>query len=517
MPQRARDSRDANRAVRFLLDGEVRTVRDIAPTRTVLQHLREDLGRTGTKEGCAEGDCGACTVVVAELVGRKLRYRAINSCIQFLPTLDGKALITVESLKRGRDGALHPVQQALADGHGSQCGFCTPGFVMSLFGLYKTESAPDRTAVNDALAGNLCRCTGYRPIVDAGSAMYALGHAVPADEQGWLEAPAGSKSPVARAAEAKLAKQLAGLRRRKGLTLSHVSGTFHAPRTSKELAALRLRRPEARILAGGTDVGLWVTKQHRQLGDIIYVGNVADLAGIERTDAGLAIGAAVTLTDAADALVRVFPELNELYRRFASPPIRNAGTLAGNIANGSPIGDSMPPLIALGARVVLRRGDARRELALEDLYLAYQKTALTPGEWVERVIVPARRRELTFATYKISKRFDQDISAVCAAFALELDGDRVRSARVAFGGMAATPKRASACEAALAGREWSRETCEAAATALAQDYTPIGDMRASAEYRLHVAQNLLRKFFLETSGALQDAPSRLYEMESAPA
>ncbi|MGB8436928.1 MAG: 2Fe-2S iron-sulfur cluster-binding protein, partial [Burkholderiales bacterium] len=217
---RVRNAQNANRAVRFVLDGEIRTVRDVDPTRTVLQHLREDLGRTGTKEGCAEGDCGACTVVIAELVGRKVRYRAINSCIQFLPTLDGKALITVESLQRARDGALHPVQQAMADGHGSQCGFCTPGFVMSLFGLYKTDPAPDRSAVNDALAGNLCRCTGYRSIVDAASAMYTLGRAISANEQGWIEAPAGTKSATARTAEAALARQLAGLRRRKGLALA---------------------------------------------------------------------------------------------------------------------------------------------------------------------------------------------------------------------------------------------------------------------------------------------------------
>jgi len=509
-----RNGRNANRTVRFVLDGEVRTVRDVAPTRTVLQYLREDLGRTGTKEGCAEGDCGACTVVVAELAGRKVRYRAINSCIQFLPTLDGKALITVESL--GRGGALHPVQQALADGHGSQCGFCTPGFVMSLFALYKTDPSPDRTAVNDALAGNLCRCTGYRPIVDAARTMYALGRAIPASERGWIEAPAGSKSAAARAAEAGLARQLAALRRRKGVALAHADGTFYAPRTSAELAALRGRLPDARLLAGGTDVGLWVTKQHRRLGDVVYVGNVSDLAAIEESSDAIAIGAAVTLTDAAVVLVRRFPELDELWRRFASPPIRNAGTLAGNIANGSPIGDSMPPLIALRARVVLRRGDARRELALEDLYLAYQKTALEPGEFVERVIVPARLPGLAFAAYKISKRFDQDISAVCGAFALELDGGRIRSARVAFGGMAATPQRAAACEQALSGRSWNGEACEAAAAALGQDYSPISDMRASAQYRLQVARNLLRKFHLETSGALRDAPGRLYALQGVP-
>jgi xanthine dehydrogenase small subunit len=504
-------------AVRFLLDGEVRTVEGVDPTRTVLQYLREDIGRTGTKEGCAEGDCGACTVVIGELDGGgKVRYRSINSCIQFVPTLDGRALFTVESLKERATGALHPVQQALADGHGSQCGFCTPGFVMSLFALYKTEPVPDRTAINDALAGNLCRCTGYRPIVEAGKSMYALGAAIPPAQQDHVRAPAGSKSRAAGKSESDLARALKGLTRRKGLVLQHASGTFHAPRSADELAALRERLPEARILAGGTDVGLWVTKQHRPLGDIIYLGNVADLQQVEVTARGIEIGAAVSLTDAVATLDRHYPELRELWRRFASPPIRNAGTLAGNIANGSPIGDSMPPLIALGTTVALRRGATHRELPLEDLYLAYQKTALQPGEFVERVRVPLPRPGVRCAAYKITKRFDQDISAVCAAFAIELDGATIRSARVAFGGMAATPKRAPSCEAALAGQLWNAATCERAAAAITKDYTPIGDMRASAAYRLKVAQNLLRKFHLETSGALAGAPSRLYDMEGVP-
>jgi len=520
-PRRAGTGREAKHAVRFLLDGEAHTVRDVAPTRTVLEYLREDLGRTGTKEGCAEGDCGACTVVVAELAGGKVRYRAVNACIRFVPTLDGKALVTVESLRNRATGALHPVQQALAAGHGSQCGFCTPGFVMSLFALYKTEAAPDRSAITDALAGNLCRCTGYRPIVDAAQAMYALGRAIPAGEQGWIDAPAGSRSRAAGKAERELARQLARIGRRKGLTLPHATGTYHAPRTSGELARLRERLPDARLLAGGTDVGLWVTKQHRQLGDLIYAGNVADLQTIEAAGSEIAIGAAVPLTDAAAALVRRYPELGELMRRFASPPIRNAGTLVGNIANGSPIGDAMPPLIALGARVALRKGDARRELALEDLYLAYQNTALAPGEFIERVIVPARPPALRFAAYKISKRFDQDISAVCAAFALALDGARIASARVAFGGMAATPKRARACEAALAGRPWDAETRERAAAALASDYSPITDMRASAHYRLRVAQNLLRRFHLESTGTHGEgagrAPTRVQDLGDARA
>ena len=504
-------------AIRYLLDGEVRTVSGVEPTRTVLQHLREDLGLTGTKEGCAEGDCGACTVVLAELDGRRVRYRAINSCIQFVPTLDGRALVTVESLKDRATGGLHPVQRALADGHGSQCGFCTPGFVMSLFALYKSSKAPDRAGINDALAGNLCRCTGYRPIVDAAQAMYVLGSAVPAAEQTWISASARSRSTAAAKSEAGLAAKLRGLKRRRGLVLPHASGTFHSPRSADELAAVRERLPEARILAGGTDVGLWVTKQHRSLGDVIYVGNVADLQDVTVGGGDIDVGAAVSLTDAFAPLEQHYPELREMFRRFASPPIRNAGTLAGNVANGSPIGDSMPPLIALGARVVLRRGSARRELPLEDLYLAYQKTALQPGEFVERVRVPVRRPALQFATYKISKRFDQDISAVCAAFAIAVEGGTIRSARVAFGGMAATPKRAARCEAALAGQAWNEATCERAAAALASDFTPLTDMRASAGYRSTVAQNLLRKFHLETSGGLAAGPSRLYDLDGVPA
>jgi xanthine dehydrogenase small subunit len=506
----------AHACVRYLLDGTVRSVPDAHPTRTVLQHLREDLGRTGTKEGCAEGDCGACTVVVAELEGDRIRCRPVNACIQFLPTLDGRALFTVESLKDSRTGALHPVQRALADGHGSQCGFCTPGFVMSLFALYKNDPAPDRTAINDALAGNLCRCTGYRPIVDAARAMYRLGAAIPAAEHDFVTAPAGVRSRAAARAEATLARALKGLRRGRSLALAHPAGGFFAPRSSEELATLCERMPGARLLAGGTDVGLWVTKQHRALGDVIYLGNVADLRRIEDGPGGLDIGAAVSLADAWVALERAYPELRELLRRFASPPIRNAGTLCGNLANGSPIGDSMPPLIALGASVVLRKGAMRRELPLEALYLAYQRTALQPGEFIERVRVPRRDARLRLAAYKVSKRFDQDISAVCGAFAIALEGERIGTARVAFGGMAATPKRASACEAALAGERWDRETCERAAAALAADYTPISDQRASAAYRLAVAQNMLRKFWLESSGALGGAPSRLYDLAGVP-
>ena len=502
--------------IRFLLDGEVKTLEDIAPTRTVLQVLREDLGFTGTKEGCAEGDCGACTVVLAEPHEGGVRYRAVNSCIQFAPTLDGKALITVESLK-GPDGSLHPVQQAMADGHASQCGFCTPGFVMSLFALYKNRSAPSRQDINDALAGNLCRCTGYRPIVDAARAMFEFAGAIPDAPMDWMNAPAGSCSEAARRSEAELAGQLAGIERTDDLALTHESGSFHAPRTLATFAALRERMPSARILAGGTDVGVWVTKQYRDLGDVLYIGSVAELKRIVVTATHIDIGAAVTLTDAYPLLAKHYPDLDTLFRRFASPPIRNAGTLAGNVANGSPIGDSMPCLIAIGATVVLQKGTATRELPMEELYLAYQKTAMQPGEFVSQVRVPLPRKGSVFRAWKISKRFDQDIAAVCGAFLLALDGVRIAAARVAFGGMAATPRRAAACEAALTGHPWNEATRDSAIVALATDYQPIDDMRATGDYRMKVAQNLLRKLWLDTGAGGGATLTRLDALEGVTA
>ncbi len=342
--------------IRFVLDGEIRTIEHVPPTTTVLNYLREHLGRTGTKEGCAEGDCGACTVVVAELDGDRVRFRAVNACIQFVPALDGKELITVESLKGG-GGTLHPVQRAMVDCHGSQCGFCTPGFVMSLFALYKTRGEPSRAEIGDALAGNLCRCTGYRPIVDAGVTMYEYGAEREDRHQHWMNCSFSSASDrEVTQSEREMVERLRAIRRRETLVVRHGAATLFAPATVKDLAALREAHPDARMLAGGTDVGLWVTKQHRDLPTILYVGNVDEMKAIRETESALEIGAAASLTDAYDALVARHPELAELYRRFASPPIRNAGTLGGNIANGSPIGDSMPVLMVMGTEVVLCKG-----------------------------------------------------------------------------------------------------------------------------------------------------------------
>nr|WP_314545669.1 xanthine dehydrogenase small subunit [uncultured Massilia sp.] len=466
--------------IRFFYRGAVHEVADVAPTQTVLQHLREDLHCTGTKEGCAEGDCGACTVVVGSLENGELQMKAVNSCIQFTPTLDGKALFTVEDLQQA-DGALHPVQQALVECHGSQCGFCTPGFAMSLWGMYLKQEGrePTRCQIDDALSGNLCRCTGYRPIIDAARRMGEL--------------------PPAAFDRAALADVLRGLQRDAGTVYGFAGQAFHAPRTLDELVAARAAHPDAVLLAGSTDVGLWVTKQMRVLTDIIYLGHVAELKTVREADGFLEIGAGVTLEDAYAAVCRHYPdELGALRQRFASLPIRNAGTLGGNVANGSPIGDSMPWLIALGSSIVLRGPDGERTLALEDFYLGYQVKDLRAGEIVAGVRVPLPRPNVVLRTYKLAKRFDQDISAVCAAFAFTFEDGVVRDARIAFGGMAATPKRAAQAESVLRGRAWDAAAVDEAMAALARDYAPLSDMRASSSYRMKTAQNLLRRYWYET-------------------
>ena len=482
--------------IRILLNGEAVEAAGLPPTTSLLAWLRTQRGLTGSKEGCAEGDCGACTVVVGELRGaaQALHLASVNACIQFLPALDGKAVFTVEYLRAQAGGALHPVQQAMVDCHGSQCGFCTPGFVMSLWDLYNDfvpapaaaprAGRPSPAALRSALTGNLCRCTGYQPILAAGERMFEL--------------------PTVALDRTALRHALLALQREDVLDYRHAGAHFLAPRSLDELAALRAARPQAVLLAGCTDIGLWVNKQLRELGDILYLGRVEALRAIDAAEGWLHIGAAATLTEAFAALTRAWPELAELWERFASPPVRNAGTLGGNIANGSPIGDAMPALIALGARITLRSVRGARELALEDFYLDYMKKDLGADEFVERVSVPLRATleaaggAVHFRSWKLSKRFDSDISAVCAAFALRLQDGVIASARAAFGGMAATPRRAPQAEAALLGQPWDAATLARAQAALAADYTPLDDLRASAAYRRRAAANLLRRFHLET-------------------
>ncbi|MCK4867634.1 MAG: xanthine dehydrogenase small subunit [Alphaproteobacteria bacterium] len=477
--------------IRFILGDATIELRDIDPTMTVLDWLRLEQSRAGTKEGCAEGDCGACTVVIARPENGGLSYRAVNGCIVFMPMLDGCQLLTVEDLKNP-DGALHAVQQSMVDCHGSQCGFCTPGFVMSLFALYRNEENPTDQRIDDVLAGNLCRCTGYAPIAAAAKQMYS--EAAP------------SKDRFA-AGEAQMVARLEALADDETLCVGSENRQLFAPANIDGLADILAENPDACIVAGGTDVGLWVTKQLRDIVPAVLIGRVAELRRIEETGDAIIIGAGVTYNEASSIITAHYPDFGELIRRIGGQQVRNMGTIGGNVANGSPIGDSPPALIAAGATLGLRLGSEQRTILLEDFFIDYGKQDRRPGEFVEYVVLPKPEPGTQYRCYKISKRFDQDISAACGAFRLRLDGDIVADIRIAFGGMAATPKRAAATEAALTGKPWTEETIEAALDIMEQDYTPLTDWRASAWYRMAVAKNLLRKFHAETSGPA--APIRL--------
>jgi xanthine dehydrogenase small subunit len=555
-----------SRPIRFVRRGEVVSVSNVPPSRTLLELLREDLACTGTKEGCGEGDCGACTVVLGEADGGQVRYRAINSCIRLAHSIDGMALWTVEDLAHdplikpsaanGGLGArsaetgmdtkvhedfehrattppvclegLHPAQQAMVNEHGSQCGFCTPGFVMSLFGMYQNHVCKGepitRELAQEELSGNLCRCTGYRPILDAAQAMAEL--------------------PPVRVDESALLRQLQSVRTEPGVT----EAEYLAPRTLAGLLQARADRPNAQLVAGCTDVGLWVTKMHREFGQVLDVTQVEELRRIEHYPHHIAIGAAVTLADAYAALVKDRPQLHNFAARFAGLPVRNSGTLGGNVANGSPIGDSMPLLIALGANVVLMSARGHREMPLEKLYTGYRKNVMAADEVLAWVKVPrpvgphpshppageganSRKRESGMApsplwgegwgegperlrVYKISKRYDDDISAVCLAINLQVEGGKVITASIGAGGVAAIPVRAVQTEAALRGQPWTQATVRQAMATLRAEFSPISDMRASAAYRSEVLGNLLQRYWLESQG-LQQINLATFRLEEA--
>jgi xanthine dehydrogenase small subunit len=478
------------RPIRFFHRGATVEVSGVAPTTSVLDWLREHAHCSGTKEGCNEGDCGACTVIVGTRHGAGLEMRAVNACTQFLPTLDGKALFTVEDVAAA-DGSLHPVQQAMVECHGSQCGFCTPGFIMSMWSTYERHCAasttPSRRELADDLSGNLCRCTGYRPIIDAGLRMFEL-------PQRRLDT-----QPVAQALAAIAPTDTFFYAAPNAQLPGAPTHRFFAPRTPDALAALFNEHRDARLLAGSTDIGLWVTKQFKVLPTLIFVGEVDEMKRIEtRADGSLSIGAGASLEQAWVALAQRHESLREVGLRFASPPVRWAGTMGGNVANGSPIGDSAPALLALDARLVLRQGARTRHVALADFYLDYMKNALEPGEFVQAIELPAPAATLQVRSYKISKRYDCDISGLCTGFSIALDGDTVKQVRLAYGGMAATVKRAAHAEAALTGQPWNEASLRAAQAALAQDFKPLSDLRASDAYRMTTARNLLERFWLET-------------------
>ena len=472
--------------LRFVLGHRPHALPDVAPDRTLLDVLREDLRCTAVKEGCASGDCGACTVAVAEAEeGGRLHWRAINSCIRLAHSVEGMAVFTAEDIA-GEGGRLHPAQRAMLECHGSQCGFCTPGFVMSLFTLHRQRdgAAVSRDEALHALSGNLCRCTGYRPILDAAQTMHHWPD-VPLDESGLLQQlkllAQDGRAPVADSA----------------------SNFYATPTTLSELLRLRAAHPQALIAAGTTDVGLWVTKQHRRFGQIIDVTRVTELRRIERGAHSLSIGAAASLTEAFDALAESRPQLKPFFDRFAGLPVRESGTLGGNVANGSPIGDSMPLLIALGATLVLASTRGERTLPIEDFYLAYRKTALAPDEVLARIEVPQPTPHEWLRADKISKRFEDDISAVCLAVALQVEDGVIHSARIGAGGVAAVPARAMQTEAALAGQPCAEAIFDAAATVLEAEFKPLSDMRASSAYRRAVLGNLLRRGWQQSQpGAL---------------
>lgn len=458
--------------IRFLLNGEDVALENPDPTTTLLDYLRETKRLTGTKEGCNEGDCGACTVSIAALEGGHLTHRAVNACILLLPQLHGKSVRTVEGVS-GPDGTLHPVQQAMIDHHGSQCGFCTPGFVMSMY----TAHRDGRRDFDDVLAGNLCRCTGYAPIIRAAEAAAEM------PQPDWLS------------------DELDRIRALDGGQDIALDGGF-LPATLDSFADFYAANPDVTIVGGATDIGLWVTKMLKNIAPVVFLHRLAELQQITHSDDGIRVGAGVSIARLRGAMSGVHPDFAELLRRYGSVQVRNSATIGGNIANGSPIGDSPPALIALDATVTLRRGKDRRDVPLEDFFIAYGKQDRKQGEFVESIFIPAQID--TLKCYKISKRFDQDISALCGCFNIIVEDGQVTAARIAFGGMAATPKRASAVETKLIGQPWNVATIISAQAKFAEDYQPISDMRASAEYRQKTVQNLLMRYFVESDQDLSE-------------
>ncbi len=483
-------------AIRFRFRGRTVALDRFSPRATVLDWLRESAGAKGTKEGCAEGDCGACTVVLARNRSGRLTYDALNACILLIGQLDGAELITIEDLADGE--TLHPLQQAMVDWHGSQCGYCTPGIVMSLFAAYHSGAPSTRASLNDQLVGNLCRCTGYRPIIEAA---LATCDGAPADR-------------FAATAQAR-AGELAGLSEGADVFVGDERAFFAAPASLDALAALYGQYPDATLVAGATDVGLWITKQLRDLKRVIWLGRVKGLDAVgEAADGALSLGAGLTLADSAPLFGAIHADLGELLRRFGSTQVRVSGTVGGNIANGSPIGDLAPALIALGGRVVLRKGSATRTAPLEDFFIGYGRQDRASGEFVLAVEAPRLTESQRFRAFKVSKRFDEDISAVMLAVRLELDGARVVGARIACGGMAATPKRAAHAEGLLAAASLDDPTSwRPALAALRSDFTPMTDQRASAAYRMAVATNLLEKALIEIAGA--SVPTRIGSLHAA--
>ncbi|NKB52404.1 MAG: xanthine dehydrogenase small subunit [Rhizobiaceae bacterium] len=482
--------------IQFLLNDTLVTTGELGATDTVLDFLRIDQRLTGSKEGCAEGDCGACTVLVGRLVDGGLEYKSVNACIRFLASLDGCHVVTVEHLK-GADGGLHPVQQAMVDFHGSQCGFCTPGIIMSLYALWMENPSPTVQQVETALQGNLCRCTGYEPIIRAAMAL------------GRDNSPA---QDFLQAERKNIENQLSELSDGRRVVVGPEDNRAILPANLDDLAKLLEEHPDATIVSGATDVGLWVTKFLQPISPAIFVADLDELKKVEVSDSHINIGAAVTYTEFEEAMNANLPQLGEYWNRIAGWQVRNMGTIGGNVANGSPIGDAPPVLIALGAQVTLRKGSNRRVIDVEDYFIDYGKQDQLPGEFVEQIRIPLPAKTEVFSAYKISKRRDEDISSVAVGILVSIADGVIDKARIAYGGMAGTPKRATTVESELVGKAFTADVVEAAAGQLGKDFSPLSDWRASADYRLLSAQNLLRRFHLENTGG-PDELSRLSQVQ----
>lgn len=485
--------------LRSILNGKDVALRDVAPDHTLLDWLRLSRLLTGTKEGCAEGDCGACTVLVGRLTPEGgLVYEGVNACIRFMGSLDGCHVVTVEHVA-SRNGHLHPVQQAMVDFHGSQCGFCTPGFVMSLYALWMQTPNPSDQQIETALQGNLCRCTGYEPILRAARAISNYG---------------GTDKDPLLAERAAMIARLKALKDGARVEIGDDKRRLVVPASLDDFAAVLEAAPTATVVAGSTDVGLWVTKHMRNISPVIFIAGLDELKAMTVKDGVVSFGAGVTYSEAIDTLSQQIPALGPLINRIGGQQVRNMGTIGGNIANGSPIGDTPPALIALASTLTLRKGSVRRTIRLEDYFIAYGKQDRQPGEFVEAVHVPVPAAAEKFAVYKVTKRRDEDITATLGAFRMALAADgTVADICIAYGGMAATPKRAFAVEKALLGQPWTEATVETAMEKYAEDYTPLTDMRATADYRALVAKNLLLRFFMETTSS--DAPAQVSRYEAA--
>ena len=454
-------------------------IQDIDPNETLLNYIREKLNKTGTKEGCAEGGCGACTVVLGYLKNNKIFYQSVNACIVFLPTIHGKQLIIVEDLV-SKDGSLHPVQKSMVNFHGSQCGFCTPGFVMSLFSMYKNFPSFNKKIIKNSIAGNLCRCTGYQPIINAAKSL---------NNKNKVDQFYQTKNETI-----KLLKIIN--KKNNSLTINRTDKKYFAPQTINELKILLKKYPKSKILSGGTDLSLIVTKERKTINSIIYINSIKELNYIKKNNKYIEIGATTPLIEFESEIIKYYPDFKDILERYGSVQIRNVATIAGNIATASPIGDTLPLLLALNAKIVISNSKNDKILYLKDFFINYRKTKLKNGQFIKLIKIPLLQNNI-FKAYKISKRIDDDISAVCASFNLNIKNNIIVSISIAYGGMAAIPKKALQCEKSLLNKDLSEKNINIAQKFLEKDFNPIDDMRASSQYRMKIAKNLLFKCFQE--------------------